>query len=112
MKSTGKSRAYMRYTKEALALFGQMIKLGRKTRKMSEVDFASRIGISRATLQKIEKGDPKVEIGFFFEAAHIAGVNLFDVQNNFSALLENTNNKITLLPQKIRKSTKGTLDDF
>lgn len=112
MKNLSKPRGYMRYTKEALTLLGQMIKLGRKTRKMSEIDFAARAGISRATLQKIEKGDPHVEIGFFFETAHIAGVNLFEVQSNFSTSIENTNNKIALLPQKIRKPTKGAIDDF
>lgn len=106
------NRAYMRYTKEALTLLGHMIKLERKARKMSEIDFADRSGISRATLQKIEKGDPTVEIGIVFEAAHIAGIKLFEAENNFTALIESTNNKIALLPKRIRKPDKGAQDDF
>ncbi len=107
-----KNRAYMKYTLEVLDLLGQMIKIERKTRKMSETDFADRSGISRATLQKIEKGDPTVEIGIVFEAAHIAGIKLFEVENSFATLLENTNDKIALLPKRIRKPAKGPQDDF
>lgn len=107
-----KSRTYLRYTKEALTLLGHLIKAERKTRKITETEISERVGISRSTLQKIEQGDPSVEIGIFFEAAHIAGVKLFDVENNFSAFIENTDNKLSLLPKKIRKSQKKTLDDF
>lgn len=102
----------MRYTKEALILLGHLIKAERKTRKITEIEISERVGISRSTLQRIEKGDPTVEIGIFFETAHIAGVKLFDVQNNFSHLIENTNSKLALLPKKVRKSKKETLDDF
>jgi transcriptional regulator with XRE-family HTH domain len=58
-------------------LLGREIRLARKQRKMTEADLASRIGIARSTLQLIEKGQPKVEIGLAFEAAALLGVPLF-----------------------------------
>ena len=81
---------------------------------MSEVDFADRSGIARSTLQRIEKGDPSVEIGIVFNVAHIAGIRLFEVENNFTALLSQTNDKLALLPKRIRKNLtdEEVFDDF
>jgi transcriptional regulator with XRE-family HTH domain len=58
-----KDRAYSRYTREAAALLAKQVQLGRKRRKWTERELADRAGISRATLQKIEKGDLSVAIG-------------------------------------------------
>ena len=69
-------RTYSRTTREALQLMGGQVRLARKQRKMSEADLAARIGIARSTLQLIEKGHPKVEIGLMFEAATLLGVPL------------------------------------
>ena len=56
-------RSYSRLTEEALLLLGKQIKLARISRRRSETELASRVGIARSTLQKIEQGDPGVEIG-------------------------------------------------
>lgn len=63
---------------EALALLGQMIRAGRIDRKITGEEMASRMGISRSLVQRIEKGDPGCAIGPVFEAAAIAGVPLFE----------------------------------
>ena len=73
-----KTRTYSRLTQQALTLMGQQIKLARKTRRLSESELAERVGIARSTLQRIEKGDPLVEIGLVFEAATLTGVGLFE----------------------------------
>ncbi|MDJ0861030.1 MAG: helix-turn-helix transcriptional regulator, partial [Gammaproteobacteria bacterium] len=52
-----KERTYSRYTREAASLLAKQVQLGRKRRKWTEHELADRAGISRATLQKIEKGD-------------------------------------------------------
>jgi len=39
---------------------------------------ASRAGISRALLRRIERGDPSCSIGVVFEVATIGGSSLFD----------------------------------
>lgn len=58
-------------------LLGSQVRLARKQRRMTEVERAERAGIARSTLQLIEKGDPRVDIGLVFEAATLARVSLF-----------------------------------
>ncbi len=110
-----KKRTYSRYTIEAASLLGKHIRLARKERGFTESDLADRIGVSRATLQKIEKGELSCEIGFFFEAAAIVGVPLFSISydnaTSFLSAVEHVNDKIALLPKSIRKSEKQEIDD-
>ncbi len=70
-------RPYSRLTKDALTLLGAQVRLARKQCGMTEMELAERAGVARSTLQLIEKGDPRVEIGLVFEAATLAGVSLF-----------------------------------
>jgi DNA-binding XRE family transcriptional regulator len=89
-----KNRNYSLYTREAANLLGKEIKLGRKANHFTTADFADRVGISRVTLQKIEKGDLKCELGIVLEAAALAGVKLFDVEpphGRFDHQLERVN---------------------
>ena len=52
---------------------GENIKLARKRRKLTAEQVAERAGIHRATLHRVEKGDPSVAIGIYF--------NIFKVLN-------------------------------
>lgn len=106
-------RAYSRLTEEALTLLGKHIRLARKTRHMSEHDLAARAGIARSTLQLIEKGDPKVEIGLVFEAATLVGVALFVPDaTSLGAQIARADDKLALLPQSVRQPRKQVKDDF
>jgi DNA-binding XRE family transcriptional regulator len=108
-----KQRTYSRCAQEAALLLGKQIKLGRKQRKWSENNLAERIGISRATLQKIERGEMTCAIGLVFEAAALVGVNLFEQDNQrLATSLDLTQSKIALLPKRIRKQKKAVDDDF
>lgn len=111
---TKKERAYSRQTKDAAILLGKHIQLGRKERALTALDLADRAGISRATLQKIEKGDPKCELGLYFELATLVGVPLFTVDSasSFTLDIDRVNNKIALLPKSIRKKKKEVDDAF
>ena len=89
------------------------MRLARKRRRMSAGDLAARIGIARGTLQLIEKGDPKVEIGLAFEAATIAGVSLFAPEaSSLAAQSERLDDKLALLPRAVRRQRKEVDDDF
>lgn len=55
---------------------GENIKLARKRRKFSTEQVAERAGIHRATLYRIEKGDPAVAIGLYFNVFRV--LNLQD----------------------------------
>lgn len=108
-----KKRTYSKPTQEAATLLGEQIKLARKSRKWSEQSLADRIGISRRTLQKIEKGDMTCAIGLVFEAASLVGINLFEQnKRSLASQIEQTRDKIALLPQKIKPGTKVVKDDF
>lgn len=52
---------------------GENIKLARKRRKLTTEQVSERAGVHRATLHRIEKGDPAVAIGLYF--------NVFKVLN-------------------------------
>ncbi len=108
-----KQRIYSKYALEAATLLGEQVKLGRKQRKWSEKNLAERAGISRATLQKIEKGEMNCAIGLFFEVAMLVGVNLFEQEKlSLSRHIEQTKDKIALLPKRIKVKTKTVQDDF
>ncbi|MDH3972852.1 MAG: helix-turn-helix domain-containing protein [Deltaproteobacteria bacterium] len=108
-----KVRTYSRYSTEAASLLGKQIRLGRKERKWAEQDLADRAGISRYTVQKIEKGDLTCAIGLVFEVAALVGVKLFDGESSsLSTHLERADDKLSLLPKTIHKSKKPVDDDF
>ncbi len=106
-------RTYSRVTRDVLALLGGLIRLGRKQRKMSEADLAARVGIARSTLQLIEKGHPKVEIGLVFEAATLVGVPLFvNEPSRLASEQSRIDDKLALLPQSVRVPRSKVKDDF
>lgn len=107
------NRTYLRQTRDAIELLGKLIRLGRKERKMTEQELSGRAGISRRTLQKIERGDPKCEIGLVFEVANLVGVSLFGDEGiaNISRNISRIDDKLALLPQSIRSAIKLN-DDF
>ncbi len=113
VETMARERTYSKYAQEAALLLGRQIKLARKQRKWSEMNLAERIGISRATLQKIERGEMTCAIGLAFEAAAIVGINLFEQDRLPLAMsIEQINNKIALLPQRIKSRTKVVDDNF
>lgn len=108
-----KTRTYSSYTLEAASLMGKLIRLGRTERKLTAQDLADRAGISRGLLQRIEKGDPKCEMGAVFEVAAIVGVKLFDTDSRGLAThIERIEDKLALLPKAVQKRRKAVDDDF
>ncbi len=108
-----KKRTYSKPALEVTILLGEQIKLARKQRKWNEQTLADRAGISRTTLQKIEKGDMTCAIGLVFEVASLVGVNLFEQdKRSLTSQIEQTRDKVALLPQKIKLKRKIVKDDF
>ncbi len=107
------ARTYSRYSRDATALLGGLIRAARKERKLTEKEVAERAGISRGMLQRIEKGDLKCQIGAAFEVATIVGIKLFDADEaELSNNLSLTRDKLALLPKSVRKKSKVVRDDF
>ncbi len=57
-------------TEEILATVGERIKLARLRRGLSAELVAERAGISRASLWKVEKGEPSVAMGIYAAVLH------------------------------------------
>ncbi len=72
---------YTAFTTETVLLLGQMIKLARIQRGMSEADLAVSANIARGVLQKIEKGNMDVPVGLFFQASTLVGLQLFETDD-------------------------------
>ena len=108
------SHTYSNLTTEAILLLSQQIKHARKSRHMSEHELANRAGIARSTLQKIEQGNPTINIGLVFEAAIVAGVQLFEAEGGpaLASHIDRMKDKLALLPQSVRPRRREIKDDF
>lgn len=60
---------------------GENIKLARKRRKLTAEQVAERAGIHRATLHRVEKGDPTVAIGLYFNV-----LKVLNLESDFSKI--------------------------
>ena len=57
-------------TEKVLKTMGEQIKLARLRRSLAAGVVAERAGISRASLWKVEKGDPSVAMGIYAAVLH------------------------------------------
>ena len=106
-------RTYSQFTLEALSLLSANIKIARKERGWTAQEVADRAGISRGLLQRIEKGDPKCEVGMTLEVAVILGLPLFDVdRKGLNQHLHYAEKILSLLPKNVSKEKKVVDDDF
>ena len=53
---------------------GENIKLARKRRSLTTIQVAERAGIDRSTLYQIEKGNPGVAMGSYFNVLRVLGL--------------------------------------
>ena len=59
---------------QILTSMGENVKLARKRRKLTTVQVAERAGIDRSTLYQIEKGNPRVSLGAYFNVFRVLGL--------------------------------------
>jgi transcriptional regulator with XRE-family HTH domain len=108
----GRSRDYSPTALQAAEMLGGRIRLARTQLRWTAEDFAERIGVTRGTLRKIERGDPTVSVGIMFEAATLAGVPLFHADDAVRGQeAARVREALSLLPQRVRKLSEVD-DDF
>lgn len=108
-------RTFSPYTSTAAELLGAEIAVARRQRGWSAQELAERLGTTRVTLGKIERGDPSVGLGLAFEAAALVGVPLFhDDPGRLDADLAGARQKLALLPDRVRgpRRSADVVDDF
>jgi transcriptional regulator with XRE-family HTH domain len=59
---------------KVLEKLGENIKLARKRRKLTTIQVAERADINRSTLTEIEKGNPSVSMGAYFNTRRVLGL--------------------------------------
>lgn len=90
-----------------LAKLGADIAVARRARRISTADFAAQMGVSRATLQRLEAGDAGCSLNTLAAALHALGS--LDLLRD---LLDQTNDAVGLmvmrgeLPQRVRRRKK------
>jgi len=70
---TRKQILFPRFQK-ILEQMGENIKLARKRRRLTTIQVAERAGINRSTLYHIEKGNPSVALGAYFNVLRVLGL--------------------------------------
>ena len=73
--NTKKHIVFPKYLK-VLGVLGENIKLARKRRKLTSIQIAERAGIDRGTLREVERGNPSVSMGAYFNV--LRALNLQD----------------------------------
>lgn len=69
-----KSILFPKYQK-MLEQVGENIRLARKRRKLTTTQVAGRASITRVTLNRIEKGNPSVSLGAYFNTFRALGLH-------------------------------------
>jgi len=60
--------------KKLFEQLGENLKLARKRRKLTTIQVSERADIDRSTLYRIEKGDPRVSLGAYFNVLRVMGL--------------------------------------
>jgi len=60
--------------RQILEKMGENIKLARKRRQYTTIQVSERAGIDRKTLYRVEKGDPGVTLGAYFNVLRVLGL--------------------------------------
>ena len=70
-KMNSKKAVLLPKYRKIIEQLGENIKLARKRRKLTAEQVSERAGINRTTLYRIEKGDPKVAMGSYFNVLRV-----------------------------------------
>lgn len=99
-------------TSEALAILSAAIRTARLRRGWTVEELAERVGVSKPTMLKVERGDRSVAVGTMLEAATLVGVPLFDVDDRGrERYLAHKRSELALLPSAARRR-RVVDDDF
>ncbi len=106
-------RNYLSSTSNAVLVFATQLGTERRAQRRTSQEVAERAGITRTTLRRIERGDPDVAIGLYFEVAMVLSIPLFGAEDReLAELAANGVRELALLPQRVRIRPIKVDDDF
>jgi len=117
MKSKKNITPFPPGVQKSIKEMGEMIACARKEKRWTQEELARRIGVSRMTVVRIEKGAPEVATGWYLTAAWLLGLPVLTWQTRGEGksdtmvgdLLTKLKNN---LPGRVRKSRKKIDNDF
>lgn len=96
-------RSYSPLTLEAARLLGGRIAVARRERRWTLNELAERVGVTRSTVRKVERGDLTVGLGCAFEVAVLLGVVLFSEDSGRRRIeAAAVDDRLALLPKAVR----------
>lgn len=99
----GRVHSVGRTASTAAKVFGNLIAQGRRDRGMTLDQLAEAIGVSPRTVYSIERGEPTVSLGTYFESASVLGIPLFSAdKSELTQLLRDGRDRLALLPDRVR----------
>jgi transcriptional regulator with XRE-family HTH domain len=89
----------------AITVLGLRIAIARRERRWTSAELAHRVHISLDTLRKIERGEPTVMIGSYFEVATLLGVELWEADADAVERYKHRfRDRLSLLPARVRSA--------
>ena len=90
---------------------GLRIAMARRERRWTAAELAHRVHISLDMLRKIERGEPTVMIGSYFEVATVLGVELWEADADAVERYKHRfRDRLVLLPARVRAAVDGDGD--
>ena len=107
------ARQYLTQTISAARVLGLQLASARRQQHRTTAEIAERAGITRVTLRRIERGDPDVTLGLYFEVASVLGVPLFGAEGReLAELVARGERELALLPSRISVRRGEVFDAF
>ncbi len=107
-----RQHAYPPTVHHAAELLGAEIRHARVARRWTVRELAERAGVSPATLQKVERGNPSVSLGTAFDVATLVGVPLFYADDARLADEAARLRRPMLLPRAVRQRRRKLDNEF
>jgi DNA-binding XRE family transcriptional regulator len=88
---------------DAAKRLGLLVAIGRRERSWTQDGLAERVGTTAKTIRQIERGDPTVGIGLYFQASVLTGVHLFDTDPGARVTMDMDLDRLrlALLPKRV-----------
>ncbi len=107
------ARQYLNTTADAARVLGLQLASARRQQRRTSTEVAERAGITRVTLSRVERGDPAVAIGIYFEVASVLSVPLFGAERSeLAELAARGEMELALLPRRVRRPPVTIDDNF
>lgn len=104
--------AISRQARDAMHLLAAMIRAARIQRGMTAAELATRTGVSRGVIQRLEAGEGGTAIGTAFEACVVLGIPLFDATGErLGTLVEHRQEVVALLPKRAFQASHSKPDN-